>query len=81
MIQYQADTIRRIREAKGLTQAELAERLGAKRQWVLKLEAGEHSPTMKTFQRVLRALDVDEFDDLRPFFVSQPACDHANRDV
>lgn len=78
MIDYKPSMIRRLRKSKGLTQAQLAHRLGSKRQWVMKLEAGEHSPTMKTFVRVLRALEVESVDDVRPFFALESAKNQAN---
>lgn len=42
----------RARKAKGLTQAEVAKKLGVPQSWVAKIEIGE------------RRLDVVEFDDL-----------------
>jgi len=50
-------TIRRLREAAGLTQDELARRAGLSRIYVQKLELGEReSPSFPALERIARAL-------------------------
>jgi len=48
--------LRKAREAAGLTQGELAERLGVSYQAVQKLERSGANPTVATLERVLRGL-------------------------
>ena len=43
------------RAAAGMTQAELAERMGTSRSAITRLESGRHSPTMKTLRAVATA--------------------------
>lgn len=43
------------RSAAGLTQAELAERMGTTQPYVARLESGRVLPTMRTFLRVAKA--------------------------
>lgn len=50
-------TIRRLRERKGLTQAELGERLGVTRQAISKVEQGRENVTVDRLQRIMRALN------------------------
>ncbi|MGH2557826.1 MAG: helix-turn-helix domain-containing protein [Thermomicrobiales bacterium] len=46
------------RVASGLTQAQLAERMGTKQPAIARLEAGQSVPTLDTIRRLARALDV-----------------------
>jgi len=48
------EMLKQARKSKGLTQTELAQRLGTRQQWVAKVESGE------------RRLDVIEFSELAP---------------
>lgn len=50
--------IREAREAAGLTQAELAERLGTTQSAVARLESGRSAPTVATLDRVAAALGL-----------------------
>lgn len=50
--------VRRLRTAAGLTQAELAERMGVDRAYVSGLELGERNPTIVTLWHVAQALAV-----------------------
>jgi y4mF family transcriptional regulator len=43
------------RERRGMTQQELADRIGANRRWVNELENGRNNPTL---ERLLRCIDV-----------------------
>lgn len=47
--------IRRLREALGLTQAELAERVGATRQTIIAVEAEKYAPSLELAFRLARA--------------------------
>lgn len=51
--------IRDTREDLGLTQYELAERLGSQQAAVARWEKGQHDITMKTLSRIANALDVE----------------------
>jgi transcriptional regulator with XRE-family HTH domain len=56
MLHVQADTlIRNARTAAGLTQAQLARRLGTSQPAIVKLERPGANPTVRTLDRVLRA--------------------------
>ncbi|MBM3529474.1 MAG: helix-turn-helix transcriptional regulator [Alphaproteobacteria bacterium] len=56
--------VRRLRTAAGLSQAELAERLGADRAYISGLELGQRNPTIVTLWHVSKALGVR----MRQFF-------------
>jgi transcriptional regulator with XRE-family HTH domain len=51
--------IRRLRRAVGISQAELANRMGVDRAYVSGLELGQRNPTIVTLWHVAKALDVD----------------------
>ena len=50
--------LKRVREAKGLSQAALAQRARITREYVNKLEAGRYDPTVGVLQRLAKALGV-----------------------
>jgi transcriptional regulator with XRE-family HTH domain len=51
--------IRRLREARGLTQAEVAERANVKKQYVTMLERGARkNPSLPVLKRIAKALGV-----------------------
>ena len=50
--------LKRMREAKGLSQADLARRAKITREYVNKLEAGRYDPTVGVIQRLAKALGV-----------------------
>lgn len=50
----------------GLSQRALAERLGVKQPYVVRLESGEHNPELSTLVRISRALGVEFLIDIRP---------------
>jgi transcriptional regulator with XRE-family HTH domain len=56
--------VKRLRIAAGLSQAQLAERMGVDRAYVSGLELGQRNPTIVTLWHVAKALGVK----LRPFF-------------
>jgi DNA-binding XRE family transcriptional regulator len=51
--------IRALREAKGLSQRELAERVGTTQSAIARLEAGRVSPSLPTLDRVAAALGAE----------------------
>jgi transcriptional regulator with XRE-family HTH domain len=51
-------TIRRLRQAKRLSQDALAHKAHITREYVNKLEAGRHDPTISLLKRLARALGV-----------------------
>jgi transcriptional regulator with XRE-family HTH domain len=56
--------VKRLRTAAGLSQAELAERIGADRAYLSGLELGQRNPTIVTLWHIAKALGVK----LKPFF-------------
>ena len=64
------EQVRRLREQQGLSQAELARRMGTRQPAIARLEAGGVDPTIETLERVSRALGVDLIVEFRP---RQPA--------
>jgi transcriptional regulator with XRE-family HTH domain len=50
--------VRRLRIAAGLSQAELAERMGVDRAYVSGLELGQRNPTIVTLWHIAKALGV-----------------------
>jgi len=62
------NSVRRLREAAGLTQAELGERVGATRQTIIAVEAEKYAPSLELAFRLARAFrlpfeSVFEFED------------------
>ena len=54
--------IRRLRKARRLTQAELADRIGTHEDLIGRLERGEQNPTLTTLAAVAAALHVEMVD-------------------
>jgi putative transcriptional regulator len=50
--------LRQLREEKGLTQAELADRVGVSRGYISRLEIGRHDPPLSMVERLAKALRV-----------------------
>jgi HTH-type transcriptional regulator / antitoxin HipB len=61
-----AERVRRAREKLGITQAELAARIGSTQPSVARLEAGGVSPSLDTLSRIATALDLELVVALRP---------------
>lgn len=57
------NTIRATREAAGMTQADLARRVGVTRQTLIAIEQGKYSPTLELAFQVARVFGVG-LDDL-----------------
>lgn len=53
--------IRSRREARGLSQADLAKKLGASRKWVIEAEGGKTTAEIGRILRALNALDIQLF--------------------
>lgn len=53
----------KIRQAKGLTQTELAKRASVSRSMVAQLEIGERSPSRKLITGLIKAMDASEEDE------------------
>lgn len=60
--------VRRLRLAAGISQAELAERMGFDRAYVSELEQGARNPTVVTLWHVAKALGVS----IKAFFEARP---------
>jgi transcriptional regulator with XRE-family HTH domain len=61
--------VRELREARGLSQRQLAERMGTTQSTVARLEAGGTRPTLTTLERVASALNATvkfEFERSEP---------------
>jgi len=63
---WSPSTLKRIRERRGLTQQQLAERAGAHRITIVKLESGALRPGVDLLEAVARALKVKVNDLLKP---------------
>ena len=61
-----AQRVRRARERLGMTQAELASRVGSTQPAVARLEAGGVTPSLATLRRIAGALGLELVIDLRP---------------
>lgn len=57
------NTIKELRTAAGLTQQELADRVGATRQTILAIEAGKYSPSLELAFRIALEFNAD-FEDV-----------------
>lgn len=56
--------MRRARQAAGMTQAELADRIGTTRQWVIRMEQGRHTTTMNMVLIALSELGLEMVAEL-----------------
>ncbi len=61
-----AERVRQARERVGLTQAELAARIGSTQPAVARLEAGGNTPSFATLRRIAAALGFELVIELRP---------------
>lgn len=57
-----ARRLKQIRESRGLTQGQLAERVGVRRQAITQYEKNKIAPTTATLDRILAALECDYSD-------------------
>src|SRR5215203_5807413 len=56
------EELRRLREARGLSQRQLAERSGVGRVTIIHVESGQTSPNVETLSRLAAGLGVDVAD-------------------
>jgi transcriptional regulator with XRE-family HTH domain len=54
-----AEQVRKLRTALGLSQEELAQRVGTTQPMIARLEAGGQPPSLRTLERLAEALDAD----------------------
>lgn len=65
--------LRRLRQEKGLSQEELAERVGmASHAHISRLESGHKQPTVETLFRLADALDVEAWEIVRTMQDERP---------
>jgi transcriptional regulator with XRE-family HTH domain len=57
--------LRALRDARGLTQEQVAEAAGTSQSHYSKIELGIVSPTIRTLRKIAEALDVDPIELLR----------------
>jgi transcriptional regulator with XRE-family HTH domain len=50
--------VRRLRKKRGMSQQGLAQRAGLSREYVARLETGQHNPSLATLQKLAKALGV-----------------------
>ena len=50
--------LKQLREAKGLSQAALAEKVGLSREYIARLETGKHDPPLSRVEKLAKALKV-----------------------
>ena len=60
-----AERVRQERERRGVTQAELAARIGSSQPALARLEAGGVTPSFDTLRRIAKALGLELVVDLR----------------
>ncbi|MGH7809958.1 MAG: helix-turn-helix domain-containing protein, partial [Candidatus Binatia bacterium] len=58
--------IRKLREAKGFTQEELAAAVGMMRNNISRIEAAKHRPTLETLERIAKSLNTSVADLIAP---------------
>ena len=56
--EYNAEILRKARKEAGMTQSELAEKIGADKAYVSRVEHGRTIPTVSTFYRIVAALGM-----------------------
>jgi transcriptional regulator with XRE-family HTH domain len=57
-IERMAMKVRKLRQARGMTQGQLAEKTGVTREYIARLEAGRYDPSLSTIERLAKALKV-----------------------
>jgi putative transcriptional regulator len=50
--------LKQLREARGLSQAALAEKVGLSREYIARLETGKHDPPLSRVEKLAKALKV-----------------------
>lgn len=59
------ELIRFYRQKAGLTQQQLADKLGVSQQYIGNYESGKRQPKIQTLQKIADALDVDVFSQTK----------------
>ena len=54
-----ADSLRRLREDRGLTQVQLAKAIGVERYTIIRMEQGQCGPTLMAFAKICQFLKAD----------------------
>ena len=57
--------IRELRQARKLTQGQLAEKVGVTREYIVRLEAARYDPSLSTIEKLAKALRVKVEDLLK----------------
>lgn len=57
-IKRTATKLKRLREERGMTQQQLAEKAGISREYLTRLEGARHDPTLTVLERLAKALGV-----------------------
>lgn len=63
-IEHTADRLRKARQAKGLTQSEVAKKAGISENHYAQIERAEKNPTVSTFKSIIAAIGVSSADIL-----------------
>ncbi len=58
--------LKKIRQSKGVTQEELAEKIGTSQTWIAYIETGRNKPNLDMLEKIAKALGV-KTKDLIPF--------------
>jgi predicted transcriptional regulator len=58
-IERAAMKIRKRRMELGMTQEQLATKVGVSREYIVRLEAARHDPTLSVLERIAKALRID----------------------
>jgi transcriptional regulator with XRE-family HTH domain len=67
LVQLLGQNVRRLRNAKGISQEELALDAGMKRSYVSDLERGTRNPSVRALGRLAEALQVEPAELLKPY--------------
>lgn len=62
-VSYLITSLKPIREARGMTQQELAERIGVRRETILHLENNRYNPSLEMALKIARVFDL-KIEDL-----------------
>lgn len=63
-IEHTADRLRKARQAKGLTQSEVAKKAGISENHYAQIERAEKNPTVSTFKSIITAIGVSSSEIL-----------------
>ena len=58
--------LQKVRKSKGITQEQLAEKVGVSTTWIGYIETGRYKPSLKLLYKIARVLEV-KVKDLIPF--------------